>query len=47
MHSDFRLWRAFQYLWLESGRLTKVFVAGRRVAYLPPFSLAPVLSVLF
>ena len=46
-HSDSRLWRTLEYLWFRPGRLTQEFVAGRRVAYLPPFRLYLVLSVIF
>ncbi len=46
-HSDSRLWRTLQYLWLKPGRLTQEFVAGRRVAFLPPFRLYLVLSIIF
>jgi Protein of unknown function (DUF3667) len=46
-HSDSRLWRTLKYLWFSPGRLTQEFVAGRRVAYLPPFRLYLVLSVIF
>lgn len=46
-HSDSRLWRTLKYLWFKPGRLTQEFVAGRRVAYLPPFRLYLVLSVIF
>lgn len=46
-HSDSRLWRTLYLLWLKPGRLTLEFIAGRRVAYLPPFRLYLVLSVIF
>jgi hypothetical protein len=46
-HSDSRLWRSLQYLWFKPGRLTLEFVAGRRVAYLPPFRLYLIISVGF
>ena len=46
-HSDSRLWRTLKYLWFKPGKLTQEFVAGRRVAYLPPFRLYLVLSVIF
>jgi Protein of unknown function (DUF3667) len=46
-HSDSRLWRTLQFLWLKPGKLTTEFVAGRRMAYLPPFRLYLVLSVMF
>jgi hypothetical protein len=38
-HSDSRLWRTLKLLWFKPGMLTREFVAGRRVAYLPPFRL--------
>jgi hypothetical protein len=41
------LWRTLYYLWLKPGRLTQEFVAGRRVAFLPPFRLYLVLSIIF
>jgi len=46
-HSDSRLWRTLTTLWLKPGKLTEEFVAGRRVAYLPPFRLYLVLSIIF
>jgi hypothetical protein len=46
-HSDSRLWRTLTTLWFKPGKLTQEFVAGRRVAYLPPFRLYLVLSILF
>jgi hypothetical protein len=46
-HSDSRLWRTLTTLWFRPGKLTVEFVAGRRVAYLPPFRLYLVLSVVF
>jgi hypothetical protein len=46
-HSDSRLWSTLQCLWFRPGKLTCEFIAGRRVAYLPPFRLYLILSVLF
>jgi len=46
-HSDSRLWRTLTTLWLKPGKLTQEFVAARRVAYLPPFRLYLILSILF
>jgi hypothetical protein len=46
-HSDSRLWSTLLLLWFKPGKLTQEFVAGRRVAYLPPFRLYLVMSVLF
>jgi hypothetical protein len=46
-HADSRLWRTLWYLFARPGFLTSEFFAGRRVAYLPPFRLYLVLSVLF
>lgn len=46
-HSDSRLWRTLTTLWFKPGKLTAEFVAGRRVAYLPPFRLYLVVSILF
>jgi Protein of unknown function (DUF3667) len=46
-HSDSRLWRTLHLLWFKPGKLTQEFVAGRRAAYLPPFRLYLVLSVIF
>jgi Protein of unknown function (DUF3667) len=45
-HADSRLWRTLWYLLSRPGFLTQEFFAGRRVAYLPPFRLYLVLSVL-
>jgi Protein of unknown function (DUF3667) len=46
-HSDSRLWRTLTYLWFKPGKLTQEFIAGRRIAYLPPFRLYLILSILF
>ncbi|MEA3134646.1 MAG: hypothetical protein QOG17_2492 [Gammaproteobacteria bacterium] len=46
-HSDSRLWRTLKFLWFKPGRLTQDFVAGRRAAYLPPFRLYLILSIVF
>jgi hypothetical protein len=46
-HSDSRLWRTLKFLWFKPGRLTQEFVAGRRAAYLPPFRLYLILSIVF
>jgi hypothetical protein len=46
-HSDSRLWRTLLLLWFKPGKLTQEFVAGRRVAYLPPFRLYLILSIIF
>ncbi len=46
-HSDSRLWNTLSLLWFVPGRLTQEFIAGRRAAYLPPFRLYLVLSVIF
>jgi hypothetical protein len=46
-HSDSRLWRTLITLWFKPGRLTQEFIAGRRVAYLPPFRLYLIVSIAF
>ena len=46
-HSDSRLWSTLSLLWFVPGRLTQEFIAGRRAAYLPPFRLYLVLSIIF
>jgi hypothetical protein len=46
-HSDSRLWNSLKLLWFKPGKLTQEFVAGRRTAYLPPFRLYLVLSIIF
>jgi Protein of unknown function (DUF3667) len=46
-HSDSRLWRTLLFLWFKPGKLTQEFIAGRRMAYLPPFRLYLVMSVIF
>ncbi len=46
-HSDSRLWSSLKLLWFKPGKLTQEFVAGRRAAYLPPFRLYLVLSIIF
>jgi hypothetical protein len=45
-HADSRLWRTLWYLFARPGFLTREFFAGHRVAYLPPFRLYLVLSLL-
>lgn len=44
---DSRLWRSLLPLALIPGRLTLVYLRGRRMYYLPPFRLYLILSVLF
>lgn len=46
-HADSRLWRTLGYLLSRPGFLTREFLAGRRMRYLPPFRLYLVISVLF
>ncbi len=46
-HSDSRLWTTLRMLWFVPGKLTQEFLAGRRAAYLPPFRLYLVLSIIF
>ena len=46
-HSDSRLWRTLITLWFKPGKLTLEFVAGRRAAYLPPFRLYLIISIIF
>jgi hypothetical protein len=46
-HADSRLWRTLAALLFRPGFLTREFLAGRRVRYLPPVRLYLVLSVLF
>jgi hypothetical protein len=46
-HADSRLWRTLITLLAKPGRLTREFLDGRRVSYLPPFRLYLVLSLLF
>ena len=46
-HSDSRLWRTLKSLWFSPGKLTEEFIAGRRVAYLPPFRLYLIASIVF
>src|ERR1700749_187887 len=46
-HADSRLWRTLITLWFKPGKLTNEFVAGRRVAYVPPFRLYLILSIGF
>jgi hypothetical protein len=46
-HFDSRVWRTLSCLWFKPGKLTEEFVAGRRVAYLPPFRLYLILSLTF
>ena len=44
---DSRLWRSLVPLLLKPGKLTKDYLAGRRVHYVPPFRMYLVLSILF
>jgi hypothetical protein len=46
-HADSRLWSTMIALLLKPGLLTREFLAGRRVKYLPPLRLYLVLSVRF
>ena len=46
-HSDSRLWTTLRLLWFVPGKLSQEFIAGRRAAYLPPFRLYLVLSIIF
>jgi hypothetical protein len=46
-HADSRLWRTLGALLFKPGFLTREFLAGRRVSYLPPLRLYLVLSVSF
>src|SRR5262245_28998138 len=46
-HADSRLWSTLRALLFRPGFLTREFIAGRRVRYLPPLRLYLVLSVLF
>src|ERR1700735_990913 len=45
--SDSPLCRTLTPLWFKPGKPTQEFVAGRRVAYLPPFRLYLILSIIF
>jgi hypothetical protein len=46
-HADSRLWRTIIALLFKPGFLTREFLGGKRVRYLPPLRLYLVLSVLF
>ncbi len=46
-HADSRLWCTMAALLLKPGFLTREFLDGRRVSYLPPLRLYLVLSVLY
>ena len=46
-HADSRLWSTMTALMFKPGLLTREFLAGRRVKYLPPLRLYLVLSVVF
>jgi hypothetical protein len=46
-HADSRLWRTLGALTVKPGLLTREFLDGRRVRYLPPLRLYLVLSVMF
>ncbi|NBU25723.1 MAG: DUF3667 domain-containing protein, partial [Gammaproteobacteria bacterium] len=44
-HADSRLWRTIGTLLARPGRLTREWLEGRRVRYLPPFRLYLIASV--
>jgi Protein of unknown function (DUF3667) len=46
-HADSRLWRTLSALLFRPGYLTREFLEGRRVRYLPPVRLYLVVSVIF
>jgi len=46
-HADSRVWRTLGTLLFRPGHLTREFLAGRRVRYLPPVRLYLVISVAF
>lgn len=46
-HADSRLWRTLAALLVRPGFLTREFLEGRRVSYLPPVRLYLVLSVIY
>jgi len=46
-HADSRLWRTLGTLLFRPGHLTREFLDGRRVRYLPPVRLYLVISLLF
>lgn len=39
MHFDGRMWRTLPLLWLNPGRLTREWIAGRRTRYVQPLAL--------
>ena len=47
VHADSRLWRTLITLWFKPGKLTNEFIAGRRAAYVPPFRLYLIVSIIF
>ena len=46
-HADSRLWRTLSALLFRPGLLTREFLEGRRVRYLPPVRLYLVVSLVF
>jgi len=46
-HSDSRLWRTLNSLWFKPGKLTREYILGKRMSYLPPFRLYLIVSVVF
>jgi hypothetical protein len=46
-HADSRLWRTLRALLIRPGALTREFLDGHRVRYLPPVRLYLVVSVMF
>ncbi len=47
LHLDSRVWRTLRRLALQPGELTREFIAGRHLHYLPPFRLYLAISILF
>ena len=39
MHFDARIWRTLPLLWLNPGRLTREWIAGRRTRYVSPLAM--------
>ena len=47
LHLDSRVWSTLRLLMLRPGELTREFIAGRHLKYLPPFRLYLAVSILF
>jgi hypothetical protein len=47
LHLDSRVWRTLQLLLRRPGELTREFIAGRHLSYIPPFRLYLAVSIIY